>query len=140
MEIRFTGKIAKDGKFLTTSDDIRLDKNGKGKWSLVGFAHNPDGQDIKSSSMIQGADHYGHKAGETIGITIIDTPQFFGLDDWDTLDEARLALNEGVPLNSKWGFPAGHFGKHARITFSFMNNESFGECIIYDLKIKSWSW
>ena len=140
MRFIFTGKIAKEGKYLTTSDDIRLDKGGNGKWSLVGFAHNPDGQDVKRIKFEQQGDHYGVKDGDIVNAALIDTPQFFGIDQWDNLDEARKALNEGVPLNSKWGLPADQFGKHVRITFDFLDNESYGECEIYDLKIKEFSW
>jgi hypothetical protein len=136
MRFTFKGKIAKDGRYLTTSDDIRLDKNGLGKWQLVGFAHNPDGYDRKDSTMIQHGDHYGQKNGNVTRVTLIDTPEFFGVESWDTLDEARLALNEGVPLNTKWGFDAESFGKHARITF----NSRYGECVIYDLDLQSFSW
>lgn len=128
MRIVFSGKIAKNGKYLTKSDDIRLIRKGDGKWSLVGFAHNPDGQDLKRI-----------KLGGISGV-LIDTPQFFGIDQWDNLDEARRALNEDVPLNSKWGLPADQFGKHARITFAFLGEESYGECIIYELKLKEFSW
>jgi len=139
MNCKFTGKIAKDGKYLTYSDDIRLSYYSKG-WRVGGFAHNPDGQDIKSGTMVQGADHYGHKAGEEIGITIIDKPEFFGLAEWNTLDAARHAINEGVPLKSKWGLPAEHFGQHVPITFAFLSRESYGECILYDLKIVEFGW
>ena len=139
MNYTFTGKIAKDGRYLTYSDDIRLDRNGK-KWSVDGFAHNPDGQDIKSGAMIQGLDHYGHKAGEEVAITIIDKPQFFGIDEWGTLDEARGDIQLEVPLHSKWGLTVEHFGKHVRITFSFLANKSYGECVLYDLKLVDFNW
>lgn len=134
MEIQFKGKIAKNRKYLTKSNDIRLSRSAEG-WQLTGFAHNPDGQDIKRSTMIQRQAHYGHQAGETVGISIIDTPQFCGRDTWPTLDEARRHLNEDVPLVSKWGSPSSHFGEHVAITL-----DGYGECILYDLAVTAWSW
>ena len=117
MRFTFSGKIAKDGKLLTTSDDIRLDKVGN-KWSLVGFAHNPDGQDIKGIKFEQNGDHYGVKDGGIVSGALIDTPQFFGIDQWDSLDEARKALEIG----------------NVRITFDFLDNKSYGECVLYEIK------
>ena len=106
MRIVFSGKIAKNGKYLTKSDDIRLIRKGDGKWSLVGFAHNPDGQDLKRI-----------KLGGISGV-LIDTPQFFGIDQWDSLDEARKALEVG----------------NVHITFDFLDNKSYGECVLYEIK------
>ena len=39
MNIKMKGKIAKNGKYLTSTDDVRLDVGGNGKWCIAGFAH-----------------------------------------------------------------------------------------------------
>jgi len=140
MNFKMSGKIAKDEQYITSSDDIRLDRNGRGKWHIVGFAHNPDGQDIKVGKMVQGADHYGHKTGDAVSVKLIDMPQFWSMEEWDTIDEARHDISEGVPLNRKWGFSAAHFGRHVPITFRFLATESLGDCILYDLRALGFSW
>ena len=140
MNIKMKGKIAKNGKYLTSTDDVRLDVGGNGKWCIAGFAHNPDGQDIKAMSFQQSGDHYGHKDGEIVGARLIDTPQFFSRIEWATLDAARKDINEGVPLESKWGFPVDHFGKHVPITFRFLEKEGLGDCELYDIEVVNWSW
>jgi hypothetical protein len=90
--------------------------------------------------MIQHGDHYGKKDGETVAAVIITTPQFRSRASWDTLDDARRDIIEGVPLNKKWGFDAAAFGQHLPITFSFLGHEGLGECILYDLRLKDYSW
>jgi hypothetical protein len=143
MNVKMRAKIAKGGKYLTSSDDVRLDMRTTETghvWEIGGFAHNPDGQDIKGGSFVQGGDHYGHVAGERMGCKLLDTPQFFGLKTWETLDAARADIREGVPLVSKWGFPAEHFGPHVPITFAFLGREGLGECVLYDIQDVRVSW
>lgn len=145
--MRFVGKC-KIGKtvdgvriHVTNCDDLRVEFV-RGKWDVGGFAHNPDGQDIKDTSFVQGAEHYGRKAGETVSAKIIDTPQFFGINRGETTESILVNIREAVPLNSKWGLPYDHFGKHYPITFEFCGQDphGLGECFLYDIKFTSWSW
>lgn len=97
-------RIEKNGILYSSSDDVRVDvRNGNKtgiKWYICGFAHALDGVDYKKSSMIQSGANYGRKEGETVGITIIDKPQFSARTEWDTEAEAIAALNnpDGLPI------------------------------------------
>lgn len=148
MNFKGKAKIAKNGRYLTTTDDLRIDKgwyddiegNKIWGWVIGGFAHNPDGMDRKDGSMIQSGDHYGKKNGEHVTVTFIDMPQFFGSSGWPTLDALNNDISEGVPLNTKLGFPAEHFGKHVPITFRFLAEEGLGDCVLYDIEITQFGW
>jgi hypothetical protein len=141
--MRFTGKckIGYNGQFLTNCDDLRIDRCPRG-WNVVGFAHNPGGQDYKKSSFMQNGDHYGAKEGESIGCIIIDTPQFRGIKDYSCLDDLRKDLSEGVPLKSKNRQPAEHFGQHFPIRFLVGSTfaELPPECFLYDVEMLGFSW
>ena len=67
----------------------------------------------KKSSMTQSGDHYGHKDGDTIGITIIDKPQFSARHEWNTKDEAIAALNNPNGLSITFDL----FGRDTNIDY-----------------------
>jgi hypothetical protein len=142
-KMRFTGKckIGCNGKYLTSCDDLRIDRTPRG-WAVCGFTHNPDGQDHKQGSFAQNGNHYGVKEGDVRGCTIIDTPQFTGIKSYEHLEDLRKQLTERVPLKGKWGMPAEHFGEHFPIRFvvDSVAAKLPDGCFLYDIEIKSFSW